>query len=267
MKESIKILACMAIIGVTTSLHATILGDRLALGIASHMSNMKWDIDQSSTLKASPFTTTKSAYGSEFSALGFGLQAAIESTRPGFTLAFTGAITFDSTSKATIGTTEVKNFTQFNFTAIGAADFGYKIGAFAPFVSPGLLFSGMGPIEIDGKITSPNYSYTSVGLLLGGGLKVFLGERFYARASYSQQLVELVGKVGQPEESTATATYDLSRKLTSGYNILISVSYIFGEPEGSPEKTEVAPEVAAPAAAEPVKPAEIKKAQGKKKGK
>lgn len=266
MKQLMKIFAGLALIGAVTTAHAGVLGDRLALGIASNIDNLKWNVDQSATLKASPFTTTKSSYATEFSSLGFGLLAAAESTRPGFTIAPTAAVTFNSTSKAIVGSTEVKNFTQINFTAVGFVDFAYKFGPIAPFISPGFGMTTMGPIEIDGNIASPNYSYKSVGLFAGGGVKIFLGERFYARAAYNQQVVEIFGSRGQPEESTASATYDLTRKFVSGYNILISVSYIFGEPD-APAKPEAAPVTAEPAKAEEAKPAETKKAPGKKKGK
>lgn len=244
--------------------HAGVFGDRLAIGIANNIGARKWDIDQQATLKASPFTTTKSAYPAEFKTLGFGILAAIETTQPGFSITPTAALTFDGTSEATAGGVKIDKLEQFNMTVLGTFDLAYKVGFIAPFVSPGVGFTAMGEMLIDGKTAAPNLSYTSVGLFIGGGIKVYFGDKLYARASYNHQVTELFGSRGQPEDSAATSTYVLSRTFTSGSNISLSVNYIFGSSDTDEKKAiEATPVV--PATAVETKPVETKPVPAKKK--
>ncbi len=259
-----KFLGALVLASATsTNIFAGIFGDRLALGIAGNMGARQWDIDQQSTLKASPFTTTKSAYAGDFKTLGFGILAAIETTQPGFSITPTAIITFDGTSEVTVGANKVSNAEQFNMTAMTTVDFAYNLGFLAPFASAGVVYSAMGEVMIDGKVAAPNLSYNSLGAIAGGGLKIYIGDKFFLRGAYHQQLVEVFGSRGRPEDSAATATYVLSRSFVSGSNITISANYIFSgseTPEAKPAPTEVQP-----ATPEVVKPAEAKPANGKKK--
>lgn len=243
---------------------------RTALSVAGNLESRKWNVTQSTSLQVAPYSSSYSSGALELNKLGVGAALSWESVDAGFSLTGNLPIFYNMVQKATAGSTEVANFAQNEISASFFPEVNYKIGPIAPFAAVGYTTVYSFAASINGSPAVPRYSYLATGFSAGGGLKIFLGDHFFARGAYTYYFYEF-GADLSAREVINNYTYSLDRKLQSSYNIMFSVGYIFNDVPGGAKDPYAAP---APTAADPyaapaeeVKPAAVKKPAGKKKGK